>query len=111
MQYLLSVHGRRDINPYDSDEDMHAAFERVGVFNQSLQDRGHWVLAGGLVPPESAKTVLPDGSVNDGPYLASDTFPSGFWIIAAEDDDQAVNLAAEAAEACANIVEIRALAE
>ena len=28
MQYLLSVHGRRDINPYDSDEDMHAAFER-----------------------------------------------------------------------------------
>ena len=48
---------------------------------------------------------------SDLPYLASDTFPSGFWIISADDDDQAVNLAAEAAEACANIVEIRALAE
>lgn len=111
MQYLLTVHGRRDINPYDSDEDMRAAFERVGVFNQSLQDRGHWVLAGGLVPPESARTVLPDGSVVDGPYLAADTFPSGFWIIDAEGADQALDLAAEAAAACANTVEIRALAE
>lgn len=111
MQYLLSVHGRRDINPYDSDEDMHAAFERVGVFNQSLQDRGHWVLAGGLVPPEDARTILPDGSVIDGPYLDADTFPSGFWIIEADDDETALNLATEAAEACANTVEIRALTE
>ena len=97
MQYLLSVHGRRDINPYDSDEDMHAAFERVGVFNQSLQDRGHWVLAGGLVPPEDARTILPDGSVVDGPYLDADTFPSGFWIIEADSEETALNLATEAA--------------
>lgn len=111
MQYLLSVHGRRDINPYDSDDDMRAAFERVGVFNQSLQDRGHWVLAGGLVSPDAAKTVLPDGSVVEGPYLDADTFPSGFWIIDAGSDEQALVLATEAAEACANTVELRAMEE
>lgn len=110
MQYFLTVHGRRDINPYDSDEDMHAAFRRVGEFNQSLQDRGHWVLAGGLVPPDAAVTVLPDGSVVEGPYLDADTFPSGFWLIEAANAEEAMALATEAAEACANTVEVRAIA-
>ena len=45
MQYFFTVHGRRDINAYDSDEEMHAAFERIGRFNQKLQDEGHWAVS------------------------------------------------------------------
>lgn len=111
MQYFFTVHGRRDINAYDSDEEMHAAFERIGRFNQKLQDEGHWVMAGGLVPPEDAMTVLPDGSHSNLPYYNSMTFPSGFWIVDVADEQEAINLAYEAAEACAQAVEMRAIAE
>lgn len=110
MQFFLTVHGRKDINPYDSEQEMHEAFERVGHFNQKLQDNGHWILAGGLVTPENAKTVLPDGSFLEGPYRDADTFPSGFWIIEAADEEEALQITAEAAEACANGVELRAVA-
>ncbi|MDK8727237.1 MULTISPECIES: YciI family protein [Corynebacterium] len=111
MQYFFTVHGRRDINAYDSDEEMHAAFERIGRFNQKLQDEGHWVMSGGLVPPEDAMTVLPDGSHSDLPYYNAMTFPSAFWIVQVADEQEAINLAHEAAEACAQAVEMRAIAD
>ncbi|MEJ5918812.1 MULTISPECIES: YciI family protein [unclassified Corynebacterium] len=110
MQFILTVFGRRDINPYDTDEDMHAAFARVGQFNQMLQDEGHWVVAGGMASPDDAKTIGPDGWIVDGPYLNADTFPSGFWIIEAKDEDEAIDLTRQAAAACANHVELRAVA-
>lgn len=111
MQYFLTVHGRKDMNAYDSDEEMHAAFERVGKFNQKLQDGGHWVMGGGLVPPEQAVTIMPDGTQDAAPYYDAETFPSGFWIIEVEDENQAIDLSHEAAKACAQGVEMRAIAD
>ena len=111
VQYFFTVHGRRDINAYDSDEEMQAAFDRVGRFNQKLQDEGHCVMAGGLVPPEQAMTVLPDGSHNNLPYYNAMTFPSGFWVVQVDNEHEAINLAHEAAAACAQAVEMRAIAD
>lgn len=107
MQFLLTVHGSKDLNPYDSDEEMHEAFQRVGQFNQKLLDDGKWVMAGGLAAPERAVTVMPDGSQTDGPFFEASTFPSAFWLIEVEDENEAVDLTREAAEACAQGVEMR----
>jgi len=112
-QYLLSVHGATDageLGPYESEEQMHQAFADTGRFNESLQERGHWVFAGGLMPAHTATVV--DGTkddvvVTDGPYLESKELIGGFWVIEAKDLDEALALAAEGSKACRGKVEVR----
>ncbi|WP_110180769.1 YciI family protein [Nocardioides solisilvae] len=112
-QYLLSVHGSVDageFGPYESHEQMMKAFEDTGRFNESLQERGHWVFAGGLMPAHTATVV--DGTrddvvVTDGPYLESKEHVGGFWVVEAKDLDEALALAAEGSRACRGAVEVR----
>lgn len=99
---------------YASEEEMMAAFAAVGQFNQMLQDRGAWVTAGGLTPPEEATVVdgtQPDAGpvTTEGPLAEASHHLGGFWIIEAADQDEAVNLAAAASSACGGPVEVRAL--
>jgi hypothetical protein len=112
-QYLLSVHGSVDageLGGYESKEQMLQAFEDTGRFNKSLEERGHWVFAGGLMPAHTATVV--DGTqddvvVTDGPYLESKELIGGFWVIEAKDLDEALALAAEGSKACRGKVEVR----
>lgn len=114
-QYLLSVHGSTDdeateFGGYESREQMTKAFEDTGRFNDPLQERGHWVFAGGLMPSHTATVVdgmKDDVIVTDGPYLESKEHVGGFWIIEAKDLDEAIALAAEGSKACLGKVEVR----
>lgn len=112
-QYLLSVHGAVDAGetgPYASDEEMQQAFADTGRFNDSLQERGHWVFAGGLMPAHTATVVDGTGGdvvVTDGPYLEAKELIGGFWVIEAADLDEALRLAAEGSKACRGKVEVR----
>lgn len=113
-EYLLSVWGPADYtednNNYDDKEAMLKAFEDVDRFNKSLQERGHWIFAGGLEPAHTATVV--DGTkdevvTTDGPYLESKELIGGFWVVEAKDLDEALALAAEGSKACQGKVEVR----
>ena len=113
-QYLLSVpDGRTDDNPlgpYANEEEMQAAFEATGKFNDELQARGKWVFAGGLHEPSSATVVDARGDdvvTTDGPFTESKEHIGGFWVVEADDLDEALALAAEGSRACRNPVEVR----
>lgn len=111
--YLLSVHGpveRSEFGDYGSAEAMEEAFAATAAFNDSLQERGYYVFAGGLQPGTTATVV--DGSGNtpvmtDGPYLETKEVIGGFWVIEAPDLDVALALAAEGSRACQGKVEVR----
>jgi hypothetical protein len=113
MQYLLSVYGPAEMTEFGSYGDkksMDDAMAATGVFNQKLQDTGHWVYANGLASATSATVV--DGqtdppAITDGPYLESKEYIGGFWIIEATDLDQALALAADGSKACRGKVEVR----
>ena len=108
-QYLLSVHHEGDY-PDAASEDMQRMFKQVEAFNQSLQESGAWVFAGGLHPKETATTVrYKDGStlVTDGPWSETKEQLGGFWVIEAEDLDAALELARQGAAACEGDVEVR----
>jgi len=55
-QYLLSVHMVEGQPPPPPDE-VQPRYDSVDVFNQELQDKGAWVFAGGLHPPDIATVV------------------------------------------------------
>jgi hypothetical protein len=97
--------------PELSEEEMQAAFQAVGAFNEKITSTGKWVFGGGLEPRETATTVrLQDDKttvLTDGPYAETKEFLGGFWVVEAEDLDEALALGREAAVACAGDVEVR----
>ena len=104
MQYLFSVvHDQPGRAP---DDEMAA----IDVFNDRLQQEGHWVFAGGLAEPSTATVIDNRGAepmLTDGPFLESKEYLAGFWVIEAADLDLALKIAAEGSKHCNRKVEVR----
>lgn len=103
-QYLMSV--LDDTTNSGTAEEMAA----IDVFNETLQAGGHWVFAGGLAAPATATVVDGRGEqpvLVGGPYLDTEEYLAGFWVIEAPDHDAALRLAAEGSKACNRRLELR----
>ncbi|HAG62849.1 MAG TPA: hypothetical protein DCL70_02020 [Kocuria sp.] len=117
--YMLAVHhepGVQDAGAvYSSPADMERAVTAVAAFNEHLQSSGRLAYAGGLTPPEAARTVDATGQHSENPLIAhgtvSDVGPilGGFWIVRAETPDEALDDARTASSACGRPVELRPL--
>jgi hypothetical protein len=82
----------------------------IDKFNDLLRANGHWVMAAGLAAPSKASVIDNTSSKNEiltGSLFASDDFYSGFWIIEAESESMAKELAAKGSLACNRRVELR----
>ena len=105
MKYIIFVIDGPG-NPANSDEMRH-----IDAFNEKLEKNGHWVTAAGiqqskgavLIDNRSGKNLVENRSITTG----SDSY-SGFWIIEAESDEKAQELALEGSLACNRRVELRA---
>lgn len=109
-QYLLSVWGVEEDLAKVSPEDMTQMFEDVDKFNAEVQAAGAWVFAGGLHLSDTATVVrVEDGEVltTDGPYAEAKEHMGGFWVIEANDLDEALAWAAKGTVACQSPVEVR----
>jgi len=106
MRFLLSV---IDSASRTGTTDEMAA---IDIFNDKLQNNGHWIFACGIDGPTTA-TLIDNrdgaGAIKQGPYIVNDEYQSGFWIINAADHEEAVSLAIEGSKACNRKVEVRAL--
>lgn len=108
-QYLLAVrfdYGAPELPPAEIER----AYTAVDAFNRTLMDSGRWVFAGGLQEPETASVVRADPdevATTDGPYIEGKEHIGGFWVITADDLDEALDWAARATQACLQPVEVR----
>ena len=112
-QYMLSVHGAADDFASMSPEEMQQIYAEVDAFNDEVRKAGKWVFAGGL-EPIGASTVV-DGTgesrvITDGPFSESKEHLGGFWVITADDLDEALDWAARGSKACHGKVEVRPFA-
>lgn len=119
-QYFLTVpHDSADeptmASMQESDPaELAAVLAAVGEFNTALQDAGALVLAGGLHPPSTAKTVeVSSGEtrVLDEPFVEAPSYVGGFWVIEAADEAAAIEWATGASRAVGGRIEVRALQE
>jgi hypothetical protein len=104
MRYLVSVID--ETTGLATPEEMAA----IDVFNDRLQQEGHWVFAGGLAEPSTATVIDNRGGepmLTDGPFLESKEYLAGFWVIEAADLDLALKIAAEGSRHCNRKVEVR----
>ena len=113
MQYLMSVFGPAEMTEfgnYPDKEAMDQAMADTGAFNDQLVADDHFVFANGLASATTATVVDGRGETpifTDGPYLESKEYIGGFWVIEADDLDQALSLAAQGSKACRGKVEVR----
>jgi hypothetical protein len=108
-QYLLSVH-MVEGEPEPSPEETQQAFKDVDAFNAEIQQKGIWVFGGGLEPADVATVVRSQGGevlTSDGPFAEAKEHLGGFWVVEAQDLDEALALAGRASAACKAPVEVR----
>ncbi|WP_108668281.1 YciI family protein [Euzebya rosea] len=109
QQYLFAVHHVEGEAP-PSPEVMEQMFADVDAFNTRVMDEGRWVFGGGLEPRETATVVRAvdgDHVITDGPFIEAREWIGGFWVLTAEDLDEALALAKDASTACRGPVEVR----
>ena len=107
MRFLISVIDDKVRSPHSPEE-----IQAIDDFNDKLVAGGNRIFAGGIDSPYLA-TVFDnrDGSekISEGPFIESPEFFSGFWIVEAENLEQARTFAAEGSKACNRKVELRPL--
>ena len=94
-------------NPADPDE-----MKNIDSFNSGLRDRGQFVLAVGICGPDKSKVIDNRGEIGkltNGSLFDEHDYYSGLWLIEAESESIAQELALDASKACNRRVELRSL--
>ena len=112
-QYLLSVYqveGRVEEGPSAEDE-MRAFGARVMALEDEMEAAGAFVFGGALHGPDAA-TVVSGGTgldkvTTDGPFVEAKEQIGGFYVINAEDLDEALAWAGKVVDAINHAIEVR----
>lgn len=82
----------------------------IDAFNQMLEDNGHWITAGGIHSGQQATLIdnrKDAGLISQGSLYDEPEHYSGFWLIQADTEEQAKQLALAGSKACNRKVELR----
>ncbi|HEX5078573.1 MAG TPA: YciI family protein [Geminicoccaceae bacterium] len=98
MKYLCLCY--YDQSEFDalSESELEAIGPACRPHDEALRGRGRLMLVGSLALPASSRTVRPRGgkpSVREGPFAPTDEPLGAFFIIEAEDMDEAVEVASK----------------
>lgn len=111
-QYLLSTWSVEDEAPGEppSPEQMQAFMQRVIDLEAEMDTSGTFMFGGGLHGPDAATVVRAtdgDAIVTDGPFAESKEHIAGFYVIDAEDLDEALAWANKVSAAIGRPIEVR----
>ena len=82
----------------------------IDAFNDHLRANSHWITAAGIGAPATAKLIdnrSGAGVLNPGSLFDTQEFYSGFWLVEADSEAQALELALAGSQACNRRVELR----
>jgi hypothetical protein len=110
-QYLLSVYDGAAASAPPSTEEMQAFMGRVIALEEEMDRAGAFAFGGALHGPDAA-TVVRGGTgldkvTTDGPFVESKEHIGGFYIINAEDLDDALRWAEKVVDAVDHDIEVR----
>jgi hypothetical protein len=112
-QYLLSVYdveGQGDGGPSTADE-MQALMGRVIALEEEMDRAGAFAFGGALHGPDATSVVRGgtglDKVTTDGPFVEAKEHIGGFYIVNAEDLDEALKWAEKVVDAIDHDIEVR----
>ena len=89
-------------------------FDEYREFTAAVRTSGHFLACNRLLPPAEAVTVrVRNGDVltTDGPYAETKEQLGGYYLVEAQDKEEAVRIAARIPGATIGCVEVRPIAE
>lgn len=110
-QYLLSLHsveGQERKQP--SPEEMEMFMGRIEALEADMRESGAFVFTGGLHGADAATVVRKDDgnlTMTDGPFAESKEHIAGFYVVNAEDLDEAIAWAAKVVDTVHAPIEVR----
>lgn len=110
-RYLLSVHTvEGEVRESMTDEQMQGFMRKVGELEQEMKSAEALVYSGRLHGPETATVVsVTDGETltTDGPFAEAKEHLGGFYIVNADDIDQALSWAQKTSVCVGKPIEVR----
>ncbi|OAH99067.1 YciI family protein [Methylomonas methanica] len=97
-----------------SDDAAAKHFDEYTEFTQAIRDSGHYLSCNRLLPANAAITLRVRGgkvSITDGPFAETKEQLVGYYLIEADDLNEAIQVAARIPGAKLGCVEIRPVAE
>ncbi|MCE9557848.1 MAG: YciI family protein [Armatimonadetes bacterium] len=106
MKFLVVIHHPKG---YDGSLEGKQMAQDIDALNDEMEAAGVRNFAGGLQPIQKSLRAQPDGTVlvTDGPYLETEEYIGGFWILECASMDEAVEWGRKAVIACRAPVEVR----
>jgi hypothetical protein len=89
-------------------------YDEYAEFTRAIRKSGHFIGVNRLLPPDTATTVrVRNGNVSttDGPYVETKEQLGGYYVIEAENRDEAIQVASRSPGASRGCVEVRPIAE
>jgi hypothetical protein len=114
MKYLLLVHHNEEAFGRMSEGTRTAMLEESIRLCHQLHSKGHYVHASPLQPVATATVVqVRDGkrSVTDGPFIETREQLAGYFLVDAQDLDEAIDIAGRIPGARIGAVEVRPIRE
>jgi hypothetical protein len=110
--YLLSAHSvEGEVREPMTEEQMRSMMGRVYALEDEMKSSGAWVFGGRLHAPDTATVVRVSDSgevlSTDGPFAESKEHLGGFYVIEAEDLDDALAWASKTADCVRTAIEVR----
>jgi len=112
MQYMLLIYENEVEAGGGSPEEVAAMFDEYRAFTRSLRESGKLLATDPLQPTTMATTVrVRDGKqlVTDGPFAETHEHLGGYYLIEADDLDEARSIAARVPSARRGSIEVRPL--
>ncbi len=108
MKFLVAIHRP---NNYDHSIITPEIRSSIDLLNDEMVNAGVRVFVGGLRLPDEATTITRSNNgtltTTDGPYLQSQGYVDGIWILDVATYEEAVEWGRRAASACQGSVEVR----
>jgi hypothetical protein len=111
-RYLLALHTAED-GPREpmTDEEMQQLMERIDALEQEMRAADALVYSGRLEGAEGARVVRVESGetlITDGPFAETKEQLGGFYIVEAQDMDEALSWASKTSSCIARPIEVRA---
>lgn len=110
-KYFLSVHTvAGEVGSPMTDEQIEQYMKQIHALEEDMRSSGAWVFGGALHQPDTATVVRVSGGdvlTTDGPFAESKEHLGGFYIIEADDLDDALSWAAKVTDIVGKPIEVR----
>lgn len=112
MQFLLLIYESESAQATRTEADNHAMFAEYMAFTESIKSAGKMIAGDALQPVETATTLrIRDGKtlMTDGPFAETKEQLGGYYLVEANDLDDALSIAARIPTAKTGSIEVRPL--